>query len=88
MTDQEIKPRFNCGVGWCDAGCPQCRELQPNNEIRCRITGGLYIQHFQTCPIWASRMAAWAEEARTNLREFPSTTGNILLSSYPAKDGK
>jgi hypothetical protein len=87
----DIKPRMVDGVAYCDAGCPcaydffrwadktpvdwLCRRDQVNRD------------HTDLCPVWAARMAAWAEEAREWMEciyhHHPHIAPEKLLRRYP-----
>ena len=89
MTD--IRPRMVDGVGWCRTNVP-CVTLK---KLGCDESGWSCVvdgrDHTDSiCPVWASRMAAWAEEARDLLELDPDAHPDAadLLSRYPGKDGK
>jgi len=98
MTDQEIKPRMVDGVGWCDDLVVCLHRIWPDDLLKddyqccCKLweDGNSAIDDMSVCPVWASRMAAWAEEARDLLELDPDAHPDAadLLSRYPGKDGE
>jgi len=106
MTD--IKPRMVDGVGWCDDLVVCLHRIWPDDLLKddyqccCKLweDGNSAIDDMSVCPVWAHRMAAWAEEARGAIAEPDGILGSgflpldwrddlcALLSRYPGKDGE
>lgn len=97
MTEPKIAPRMEDGVGYCDAGCLQCLTWDDHYfEVRCSIdklwrkASHPKLSHLETsriCPVWAQRLAAWADEAREWAVSWAHHHQHLvpekLLSRYP-----
>ena len=66
-----IKPRMVDGVGWCSRNCPHAGGVGYGDYVSCDVAEEkdckLVQPWTEVCPLWAARMAAWAERAHGSL---------------------
>ena len=92
----DIKPRMVGRVGVCDSGCGFFREELLSDF--CDFDGSEFTDDGEVCQVWAQRMAAWAEEAkslmnlsRIAIEQYGDRTGMLaanlrtLAEDYPGK---
>jgi hypothetical protein len=87
----DIKPRVVDGVGWCSRNCPHAGGVGYGDYVSCDVAEErdckLVQPWTEVCPLWAARMAAWAEEARewisSEMYDPHQGGGYKLLCTYP-----
>ncbi len=81
MTD--IKPRIVDGVGWCDAGCPQCRLMDSGGLVYSgcmALDGKRYLGHI--CPVHAKRTEKLLERCKDVLGKITGSACDAGLNHY------